>query len=39
MRKHVFVHAKKDADQLPGDHAADQRLCFSYINCKTPIIS
>ena len=33
MRKPTFCICKnKDADQLRGNHEADQRLCFLYIN-------
>ena len=29
----------KGPDQLRGNHAADQGLCFSYIDCTTPLLS
>ena len=28
----------KDADQLHGNRAADQRLCFRYIDCTIPLL-
>ena len=32
MRKLDFcICENKDADQLPGNHKADQRLCFCYM--------
>ena len=34
MRKPTFsICENKGADQLRGNHAADQRLCFCYIDC------
>ena len=40
MRKPAFyICENKDADQLRGSLAADQRLCFSYIECTiAPLI-
>ena len=39
MRKPVFCICKnKDADQLSGNHAADQRLCFRYLDCTVPLL-
>ena len=42
----VFAQAKtfstsknKGADQLRGNHAANQRLCFSYIDSTIPLLS
>ena len=33
MRKPDFCICKnKGTDQMPGNHAADQRLCFRYID-------
>ena len=29
----------KDADQLRGNHEADQRLCFRYIDSTIPLLS
>ena len=29
----------KDADQLRGNHEADQRLCFLYTDSKIPLLS
>ena len=29
----------KGADQLPGNRAADQRLCFHYIDSTIPLLS
>ena len=29
----------KDADQLRGNHEADQRLCFRYMDNKIPLLS
>ena len=29
----------KDADQLPGNREADQRLCFRYIDNTIPLVS
>ena len=39
-RKPVFAHAKKtkDADQPGGDCAADQCLCFHYIDGTIPLL-
>ena len=37
MRKPAFcICENKDADQLRGNHEADQRLCFGYINSAVP---
>ena len=39
MRKPDFRICKnKGADQLRGNHAADQRLCFRYIDSTTPLL-
>ena len=36
MRKPAFcICEKKGADQLRGSHAADQHLCFRYIDSKS----
>ena len=40
MRKHaVCVCENKGADQLPGYRAADQHLCFRYIDSTVPLLS
>ena len=40
MRKLDFcICENKNADQLYGNHKADQRLCFLYIDSTTPIFS
>ena len=40
MRKTTFcICENKDADQLRGNHEADQRLCFHYIDSTIPILS
>ena len=40
MRKPTFcICENKDADQLRGNHEADQRLCFRYINSIIPLLS
>ena len=40
MRKPSFcICEKKDADQLRGNHEADQRLCFPYIDSTIPLLS
>ena len=37
MRKPALcICEKKDADQLPGNHAADQHLCFHCIDKENP---
>ena len=37
MRKPDFyICENKDADQLHGNHKADQRLCFRYIDTAIP---
>ena len=37
MRKAAFhICENKRADQLRGNHTADQRLCFCYIDSKIP---
>ena len=33
------ICVNKDADQLCGNWEADQRLCFRYIDSKTPLLS
>ena len=35
----VSICENKDADQLRGNHEADQRLCFRYIASTIPLIS
>ena len=46
MRKTAFCKGKNQGadqlrgeDQLRGDRADDQRLCFRYIDSKTPLLS
>ena len=39
MRKPAFcICENKDADQLHGNHKADQRLCFRYIDSTNPLL-
>ena len=38
MRKHAFcILENKGADQLIGYHAADQRICFHYVDSTSPL--
>ena len=38
MRKHVFcILENKGADQLSGYRAADQRLCFHFVDSTSPL--
>ena len=40
MRKPAFCLCEnKDTDQLRGNHEADQRLCFRYIDSTIPLLS
>ena len=40
MRKPaLFICENKDADQLRGNHEADQRLCLRYKNSTIPLLS
>ena len=40
VRKPSFcICENKDADQLPGNSEADQRLCFRYTDSKIPLLS
>ena len=40
MRKPDFcICENKDADQLRGNHEADQRLCFRYTDSTIPLLS
>ena len=40
MRKPAFCICKnKDADQLRGNHKADQHLCYRYIDSTIPLLS
>ena len=40
VRKPAFcICENKDADQLRGNHEADQRPCFRYINSTIPLLS
>ena len=37
--KTSFLHMRKqDADQLHGNHEADQRLCFRYTDSTIPLL-
>ena len=39
MRKPAFcICENKDADQLRGNHEADQRLCFRYTDSTMPLL-
>ena len=39
VRKPAFcICENKDADQLRGNHEADQRLCFRYMDCTIPLL-
>ena len=39
MRKPAFCICKnKDADQIRGNHEADQHLCFRYTNSTIPLL-
>ena len=39
IRKPAFcICENKDADQLPSNCAADQRLCFRYMDSTTPLL-
>ena len=39
MRKPAFcICENKDADQLRGNHEADQRLCFRYTDNTIPLL-
>ena len=39
-RKLAFcIYENKDVDQLRGNHEADQRLCFRYIDSTIPLLS
>ena len=39
MRKPAFCTCEnKGADQLYGNHTADQRLCFRYIDTTIPLL-
>ena len=39
MRKPAFcICENKDADQLRGNHKADQRLCFRYIDSTMSLL-
>ena len=40
VRKPAFcIYKNKDADQLPGNREADQRLCFRYIDSTIPLLA
>ena len=34
----IYICENKDADQLPETCKADQRLCFHYLDSKTPLL-
>ena len=34
----VCICENKDADQVRGNHEADQRLCFRYIESTVPLL-
>ena len=34
----ICTGENKDADQLHGDHEADQRLCFRYMDITIPLL-
>ena len=36
--KTCFLHMQKRADQLSGYRAADQRLCFQYMDSTLPLL-
>ena len=39
MRKPAFcICENRDADQLRGNHEADQRLCFCYTDSTIPLL-
>ena len=39
MKKAAFcICENKDADQLRGNHEADQRLCFRYTDSTIPLL-
>ena len=38
MLPNCTVSENKDADQLRGDHEADQRLCFRYTDSTIPLL-
>ena len=39
VRKPDFcISENKDADQLHGNHEADQHLCFRYIDSGIPLV-
>ena len=39
MRKSAFcICENKDADKLRGNHKADQRLCFCYLDSTIPLL-
>ena len=39
VRKPAFcICENKDADQLRGNHEADQRLCFRYTDSTIPLL-
>ena len=34
----IYIGENKDADQLRGNHEADQRLCFRYTDSTLPLL-
>ena len=38
-KTNICTCKNKDADQLRGNHEADQRLCFRYMDSKIPPLS
>ena len=34
----ICIGENKDADQLRGNHEADQRLCFRYMDSTIPLL-
>ena len=38
-KTNILHMQNKDADQLRGNHEADQRLCFFYIDSMIPLLS
>ena len=35
----IYIFENKDVDQLRGNHEADQRLCFRYMDSTIPLLS
>ena len=34
----IILYENKDAEQLRGNHEADQRLCFRYLDSTIPLL-